>query len=76
MALVDVYWINNKIFEDCFNYLIEELSIGGFFVGDVDYFNLLLQDLWICEVHNYHMVNTIPSYNPLKFIPFQPKLEA
>jgi hypothetical protein len=51
MALVDVYWENDKIFEDCFKYFIEELSIGGFFVGNVDYFNLLLQDLWICEIH-------------------------
>jgi hypothetical protein len=77
MTLMDVYWKNDKIFEDCFNYLTEEFIIGGgVFVGNLDYFNLLLQDLWICEVHNYYMVNTIPSYNPLKLIPFQPQLEA
>jgi hypothetical protein len=77
MALVDVYWENDKIFKDCFNYLTKELNIEGvFFVNNVDYFNLLLQDLWICEIHGYHMVNTIPSYNFLKFIPLQPKLEA
>jgi hypothetical protein len=56
---------------------LKNLSLGGgVFVGNLDYFNLLLQDLWICEVHNYYMVNTIPSYNPLKLIPFQPQLEA